>query len=55
MTLAELGWTDFFAQAFAPYAAEGCQPGRVTLELKGYFEVTGEFGAKLGACSGKFI
>jgi ribosome biogenesis GTPase / thiamine phosphate phosphatase len=55
MTLAELGWNESFAQAFAPFAAEGCRPGRVTLELKGYFEVTGEFGAKLGSCSGKFI
>jgi ribosome biogenesis GTPase len=55
MTLAALGWNDHFARAFAPHAAEGCLPGRVTLELKGYYEVTGEFGAKLGACSGKFI
>jgi len=55
MTLAELGWNDHFAAAFAPYAAEGCVPGRVTLELKGYYEVTGEAGARLGACSGKFI
>lgn len=55
VTLAELGWNDFFAQAFAPYAAEGCVPARVTLELKGYFEVTGEFGAKLGQCTGKFV
>jgi ribosome biogenesis GTPase len=55
MTLAELGWNDFFAQAFAPWAAEGCLPARVTLELKGYYEVTGEFGAKLGQCSGRFI
>ena len=55
MTLAALGWNDHFAAAFAPHAAEGCLPGRVTLELKGYYEVTGEFGAKLGACSGKFI
>ena len=55
MTLAALGWNDSFAQAFAPFAAEGCAPGRVTLELKGYYEVTGETGAKLGSCSGKFI
>jgi ribosome biogenesis GTPase len=55
MTLADLGWNDSFAQAFAPHAAEGCVPGRVTLELKGYFEVTGDFGAKLGQCSGRFI
>lgn len=55
MTLAALGWNDTFAQAFAPYAAEGCEPARVTLELKGYCEVTGETGARLGECSGKFI
>ncbi|WP_438480256.1 ribosome small subunit-dependent GTPase A [Oleiharenicola lentus] len=55
MTLAELGWNDFFANAFAPLAAEGGVPARVTLELKGYYEVTGENGAKLGECSGKFL
>jgi len=55
MTLAELGWNDFFAEAFAPYAAEGCVPARVTLELKGFFEVTGESGARLGEVTGKFI
>ena len=38
MTLAQLGWNDFFAQAFAPHLAAGCLPARVTLELKGYFE-----------------
>lgn len=55
MTLAQLGWNDQLAQAFAPYAAEGCVPARVTLELKGYCEVTGEEGARLGECSGRFI
>ena len=55
MTLAQLGWNDYFAQAFAPHAASGHLPARVTLELKGYFEVTGEFGAKLGQCTGKYI
>ncbi len=55
MTLPELGWNDAFAQTFLPYAAEGCSPARVTLELKGYCEVTGEDGARLGECSGKFI
>ena len=55
MTLAELGWNDSFAEAFAPYAAEGCVPARVTLELKGFFEVTGDAGARLGEVTGKFI
>ncbi len=54
MKLAELGWNDFFAQAFVPHVAEGCVPARVSLELKGFYEVTGEFGAKLGQCTGKF-
>ena len=54
MTLEQLGWDAFFAQAFAPHAAAGSAPARVTLELKGYFEVTGETGARLAECSGKF-
>lgn len=55
VTLAQLGWNDHFAAAFAPHAAAGCLPARVTLELKGFFEVTGENGARLGECTGKFI
>jgi ribosome biogenesis GTPase / thiamine phosphate phosphatase len=55
MTLAQLGWNDHFAAAFAPHAAADCAPARVTLELKGYYEVTGESGAKLGECTGRFI
>ncbi|HVU16827.1 MAG TPA: ribosome small subunit-dependent GTPase A [Candidatus Didemnitutus sp.] len=55
MTLAELGWSDFFASAFAEHATAGLQPARVTLELKGFFEVTGVDGARLGECTGKFI
>ncbi len=54
VTLAQLGWNDHFAAAFAPHAAAGCAPARVTLELKGFFEVTGAEGARLGECSGRF-
>ncbi len=54
MTLEQLGWDENFAHAFAPHAAAGCLPARVTLELKGHFEVTGETGARLGECAGKF-
>lgn len=54
MTLAQLGWNDFFAANFAPHGAVGCVPARVTLELKGFFEVTGEDGARLGECAGRF-
>ena len=55
MTLLELGWNDFFAQAFAPHAAEGRAPARVTLQLKGFYEVTGEAGAQLAECAGRFV
>ena len=54
MTLAELGWDNDRAAAFAPHAAEGWRPGRVTLQMKGYFEITGDFGARLAECSGRF-
>lgn len=54
MTLAQLGWNETLAAAFAPHAAAGGTPARVTLELKGFFEVTGADGARLGECSGKF-
>lgn len=54
VTLAQLGWNDYFAQAFAPHAAAGCQPARVTLELKGFYEVTGAEGARLAECTGRF-
>lgn len=55
MTLARLGWNDHFAAAFAPHAALGREPARVTLELKGFVEVTGEAGARLGECTGRFL
>ena len=32
MTLAELGWDDFFAEAFAPYRAKGWVPARLIRE-----------------------
>ena len=55
MTLEALGWDERFAADFAPWAAEGCLPARVTLELKGFFEVSGEGDPRLGEVTGKFI
>lgn len=55
VTLAHLGWNDHLAAAFAPHAALGREPARVTLELKGFVEVTGEAGARLGECTGRFV
>ncbi len=35
MKLTELGWTDFFAEAFAPHAKSGFEPARVTVVNRG--------------------
>src|SRR4051812_42153673 len=42
--LESLGWSPFFAEAFAPFAAEGLVPGRVTREHRGLFRVQAEAG-----------
>lgn len=55
MTLADLGWTDACAAAFAPLAAPGREPARVTLQLKGFWEVTTPSAARLAECSGRFL
>lgn len=55
MTLADLGWTDELAAAFAPHAAAGLEPARVTLQLKGFWEVTTPATARLAQCTGKFL
>lgn len=55
MTLADLGWTEELAEAFAPYAADGLVPARVTLQLKGFWEVTTPENARLADCTGKFL
>lgn len=55
MTLADLGWTDTLDTAFAPHAAAGRLPARVTLQLKGFWEVTTPETARLAECTGKFL
>ncbi len=55
MTLADLGWTDALAAAFAPHAGPGREPARVTLQLKGFWEVTTAGTARLADCSGRFL
>lgn len=55
MTLADLGWNDELAAAFAPHAAAGREPARVTLQLKGFWEVTTPATARLAQCTGKFL
>lgn len=55
MTLADLGWTDAWATAYAPHTAVGREPARVTLQLKGFWEVTTPDTARLADCTGKFL
>jgi ribosome biogenesis GTPase len=55
MTLADLGWNEELAAAFAPHATTGREPARVTLQLKGFWEVTTPAAARLAECTGKFL
>jgi len=56
MTLAELGWNDAFAAAFAPHAAAGFEPARVVCELRRNFcAVHTATGEVLAECGGGFF
>ncbi|MBI5381565.1 MAG: ribosome small subunit-dependent GTPase A [Opitutae bacterium] len=55
MELADLGWNDHFAAAYAPHAAAGLQPARVICELKHAYALhTGE-DEQLGECRGRLL
>jgi ribosome biogenesis GTPase len=53
MTLDELGWTPRFAEAFAPHAADGLEPGRVSLEHTHIYRVLTPAGERLARVSGR--
>ncbi len=56
MSLAELGWNEAFALAFAPHAAVGLEPARVVCELRrNFYAVHGAEGEVLGECGGGFF
>ena len=56
MALAELGWTDALALAFAPHAAAGLEPARVVCELRrNFYAVHTATGEVLGECGGGFF
>ena len=44
LDLRELGWDDGFAEQFAPYAAQGFVPGRVSIQHRGAYDVFTEHG-----------
>lgn len=51
--LATLGWSPFFAEAFAPYQAQGFTAARVATEDKHFYTVVGESGDLLAVITGK--
>jgi len=56
MTLAELGWTDVLALAFAPHAAAQLEAARVVCELRrNFYAVQTADGEVLGECGGGFF
>jgi ribosome biogenesis GTPase len=44
LDLTTIGWTDSLAEAFAPFAAEGLVPGRVSVQHRGAYDVLTEDG-----------
>jgi ribosome biogenesis GTPase / thiamine phosphate phosphatase len=44
LDLKELGWDEGFAEQFAPYAAQGFEPGRVSIQHRGAYDVLTERG-----------
>ncbi|MDP3072322.1 MAG: ribosome small subunit-dependent GTPase A [Opitutaceae bacterium] len=56
MTLADYGWNETFARAFAPHAAAGLEPARVVCELRRNFcAVQVASGEVLAECGGGFF
>ncbi len=56
MTLADFGWNDSLAAAFAPHAAAGLEPARVVCELRRkFYAVQTAEGEVLGECRGGFF
>ncbi|HET6272420.1 MAG TPA: ribosome small subunit-dependent GTPase A [Bacteroidota bacterium] len=53
MTLEELGWNPFFAEAYVAFAGQGLSPARVAIQHKGAYELYSEFGELRGEVTGK--
>lgn len=53
LSLADLGWSEFFAKAFAPWAADDVLPGRVSLEHNHVLRVLTERGEQLAEVAGR--
>ncbi|NUO79673.1 ribosome small subunit-dependent GTPase A [candidate division KSB1 bacterium] len=53
--LAALGWNDFFAEHFAPFALEGYEAGRVAIQHKGAYTLLTAHGELRGEVTGKML
>src|SRR5437867_7044024 len=53
MNLILLGWSDFFAQAFAPHADLGLSAARITVQHRGAYQVVSECGEFVAEISGR--
>lgn len=51
--LTTLGWDEDWAEAFAPFAADGLLPGRVVREHRGRYRVATEAGEVVGTAAGR--
>jgi len=54
LNLHELGWSDFFEQAFSPFANEGLSAARVVVQHRGAYNVCSEHGELAAEVSGRF-
>lgn len=55
MTLSSLGWDDFFASAFQPFASENFLPARVALEHKHACVLLAPHGEITATCTGRLL
>ena len=53
-SLEQLGWSAFFAELFAPYAAKGLAPARVAVQHKSRYDLYTERGTMSGQLAGAF-
>ena len=53
--ITEFGWSDHWSQAFAPYAAQGYEPGRVTVQQRGHYVVATDYGELQAQLSGRLV
>jgi ribosome biogenesis GTPase len=52
--IADFGWSDALQSGFAPYAAQGYVPGRVTVQQRGFFTIVTGHGELRAQLSGRF-